>query len=79
MVTIPVNVLITTDESERLPEIVKNLEALGLHVVRQMEHIGVVQGQIPSGSVDTLRNVKGVANVELSKTFRIAPPDSEVQ
>jgi hypothetical protein len=79
MATTSVNVLITTDESENLPEIIKNLEALGLQVVRKMDSIGVVQGAIPSERVDTLRNVKGVANVELSKAVRIAPPDSEVQ
>ena len=79
MATAPASVLITTDETQALPEIIKNLEALGFHIIRKMEQTGIVQGEIPLSRIDTLRNVKGVAKVELSRRVHVSPPDSEIQ
>jgi len=76
-----VDLLISVDDEHlsRFSEVVKSIEGAGMDVDQQMEEIGVVTGSIEPEKVDPISDVEGVAHVEQSRTFHIAPPDSDVQ
>jgi hypothetical protein len=76
-----VDLVISVDDEHmsRFSEVVKRCEAVGMDVDQQMEEIGVVTGSIEPEKVNPLSDVEGVSHVEQSRTFQIAPPDSDVQ
>ena len=63
----------------RFPEVVRACKQAGMKVEEQMEAIGVISGEIDAAKLDDLRRVRGVAHVEEERSFRIAPPESDVQ
>jgi hypothetical protein len=44
-----------------------------------MANLGMVTGSIDSAKVDSLRKVKGVAEIEEQRDVQLPPPDSPVQ
>ncbi len=72
-------VSIADQELPHFRELVARIKSLGLEVDQELESVGVVTGAIDQEKIQDLKKLKGVANVEESRTFRIAPPESEVQ
>lgn len=64
---------------DRWLEVVSNLQAAGMQVEQQMVAIGVITGSIDSNSIHTITQIAGVAAVEQSETYQIAPPHSDIQ
>ncbi|HET6893418.1 MAG TPA: hypothetical protein VFH31_20135 [Pyrinomonadaceae bacterium] len=58
---------------------VKGVEKAGLKVKGKHKDIGVVTGAIDKDKVESLRKVKGVAQVEEEREIQLPPPESDIQ
>lgn len=76
-----VNLLISVDDNhmDRIPEVVQNLQSVGLKVEQSMEQLGIVTGSCDSVKLEALSQVEGVSHVELSQEYQLAPPDADIQ
>jgi hypothetical protein len=76
-----VDVVVSVDEGrlDDFSKIVKAMRGAGLKVGEEMAAIGVVAGSVEAKALPKLRQVDGVAQVEPSRSYGIAPPHSEVQ
>jgi hypothetical protein len=76
-----VNLLISVDDNymDKIPEVVKKLKSVGLNVEQSMQEVGIVTGSCDSAKVQALSQVEGVLNVEPSRDYQLAPPDSDIQ
>ena len=63
----------------KFADVVKRVKKAGLKVSEQLADSGVLTGTIGANKVDELRKVQGVASVEISREYQLAPPDSSVQ
>src|SRR5262249_41820664 len=79
MAKLSVTVSIKDEHLSRFPEVVEGMKKTGFEVDKQLESLGVVTGKIDSDRVHELRALKGIGNVEESRSFQIAPPESEIQ
>ena len=73
-----VNVSVADDYLDRFAMVVHRCKKAGLKVEQQLAHIGVLSGSIDANKLAELTQVEGVAAVEQSRTYQIAPPDSEI-
>lgn len=76
---VEVSVTVTDDGHTTLETVALRLRAAGLAVERELTTIGVITGQAEAARMESLRAVDGVADVELSRTFQLPPPDAPVQ
>ena len=76
-----IDVIVSVDESRlsEFPKIVQAMRGAGLKVEEEMAAVGVVAGSVESDALPKLRQVDGVAQVERSRSYNVAPPDSDVQ
>jgi hypothetical protein len=74
-----VNVSVADDYLDRFAMVVQRCQKAGLKVEQQLAQIGVMSGAIDSEKLADLERVEGVAAVEQSRTYQIAPPDSKIQ
>jgi hypothetical protein len=76
-----IDVIVSVDEGRlhEFPKIVKAMRGAGLKVGEEMAAVGVVAGSVESDALPKLRQVDGVAQVERSRSYNLAPPDSDVQ
>ena len=72
-------VSVADDHLDSFAEVVRRIKKAGLKVEQQLEAVGIVSGTIDSTKLAALDKVKGVAAVERSREFQIAPPESDVQ
>lgn len=72
-------VSVEAEEPAEISGIADQLAAAGLDVKNVHDAISVITGVCDESSVRTLSQVPGVLDVERQRTFRIAPPDSDVQ
>lgn len=79
MTNIQVLVLIRDEYQDRLPEVAERLQAAGLQIDQWLVEIGMITGSIAAEKMSSLTQIEGVANVESSQDYQIAPPDSEIQ
>ena len=78
---IQLSVLVGDDylPTAKFADVVKRVKKAGLKVRKQLADTGVLTGTIGANKVDGLRKVQGVASVEVSREYQLAPPDSPVQ
>jgi hypothetical protein len=76
-----IEVIVSVEESrlDDFSRIVKAMRGAGLKVEEEMAAVGVVAGSVESRALPKLRQVDGVAHVERSRSYNLAPPDSDVQ
>lgn len=76
-----INLSVSVDDAHlnQFSEVVKRCKDAGMEVREQMVTIGVISGSIDSSKIPALNNVEGVAHVEQSRDFQVAPPDNPVQ
>jgi hypothetical protein len=62
------------------PDVVaEQLRAAGVTVEQVLQAVGVITGTVPSEQIAALTDLPGVLAVEPEQTFRLPPPDSEIQ
>jgi hypothetical protein len=76
-----VALVISVDDAhlDRVPEVERRLREAGMHVDRSLPSIGAISGSAPAAIVHALRSTEGVADVEESREYQLAPPDSPIQ
>ncbi len=76
-----VSLLVTVDDQhgDRMSEVADRLRAAGLNVESVLESLGTITGSIEPEKVQLISNVEGVSHVETSRSFQLAPPESDVQ
>ncbi|UKO99138.1 ketohydroxyglutarate aldolase [Nostoc sp. UHCC 0870] len=76
-----VNLSIAVDEKyiDHIQEVAQNLESSGMNVGQLLENLGIITGSCDSEKVDALAQVEGVSHVELSREYKLPPPESDVQ
>lgn len=79
MSTVSLSVAVDDNYMNRMSEVVQKLEAAGMKVEQVMETLGIITGSCDSQKVEALSGVEGVTHVERSRSYQIAPPDSEIQ
>ncbi len=79
MTTEHLQISVADDYMDRFPEVVEDLKKAGLDVEQQLETLGVVSGSIDVEQRAKLDAVQGIAAVELSREYRLPPPDSDIQ
>jgi len=79
MSKVKLSVSIEDQHLDRLDEVVERVKHAGMSVDRVMGAIGVLTGSIEPEKLDSLRGVAGVSHVEASRSYSIAPPESDVQ
>lgn len=62
-----------------LPAVVAGLRRAGLVVDEVLEVIGAVTGSIDADATADLESVPGVASVERQRSYKLPPPDSDLQ
>jgi hypothetical protein len=77
----PVSVVVSVDDDhlDDIDKVVIDLRRAGLRVDDVLEAVGMVTGTVTGSAVAALESVPGVAEVELQRVQRVAPPDAEVQ
>jgi len=70
---------IQDEHLSKFPEVVDGMKKNGFEVDQELKSLGVVTGKIDSEKVHALRGLKGVGKVEESRSYQIAPPESEIQ
>jgi hypothetical protein len=77
----PVSVVVSVDDDhlDDIDKVVMDLRRVGLHVDNVLEPVGMVTGTVPGAALEALESVPGVAEVELQRVNRVAPPDAEIQ
>lgn len=68
-----IEVLVTINDADagKMAEIAKNCSAAGMSVEQQMSGVGMISGTIEKSNISKLRQIKGVADVEESKSLSI--------
>jgi hypothetical protein len=79
MSSVNVTVLVNDEFGDRFADVVGGLEKVGMKVDQQLRTIRVISGSVDSAKVGALKQVNGVASVEVSRSIQIAPPDSDLQ
>jgi hypothetical protein len=72
-------ILVADEYQERILEVMENLQSLGMQIDRFMEITGVITGVISTTQMELLKNVEGIAAIELAQDFQLTPPESDVQ
>jgi hypothetical protein len=76
-----VNIVVSVDDDhlERIDEVVGRLQAAGMQVEQVLHAVGVITGSVDDPHLAQLDAVIGVAAVEPQRTYRLPPPDADVQ
>lgn len=76
-----VNLSIAVDENhiDRILEVAQNLQSAGMNVEQVLEKLGIITGSSDSEKVESLSKIEGVSHVELSREYKLAPPESDLQ
>lgn len=74
-------VTVTVDDTHlrSIGTVARSLAASGMRVDKVLATVGVITGSVESGAESTLTEVPGVASVDPDRSYRVPPPDSEVQ
>jgi hypothetical protein len=74
-----VTVTVHDDQLAEIDQLADRLRAAGMRVDQVLSNIGVITGALPQEKRSAVREMPGVAAVEEETTFRISPPDADVQ
>jgi hypothetical protein len=74
-----VTVTVADSDLAEIEDVAQRLRDAGMTVDAVLGAVGIITGSVPDASIASLHAVPGVAAVEPQATFRIPPPDAEVQ
>lgn len=72
-------VSVDDDHLGQIDEVVGRLQAAGMRVEQVLHAVGVITGSVDNPALAQLDAVTGVAAVEPQRTYRLPPPDADVQ
>jgi hypothetical protein len=72
-------VTIAGDQVAGIDAVVQRLREAGMQVDQVLGALGIVTGSAPASNRPQIEAVPGVVSVEPEGSFRLPPPDSEVQ
>lgn len=66
------NIIVTISDQylENIQAVAAELESAGMKVEKVLRTVGIITGSIPSSTINTLSNVKGVVSVELDRPMQ---------
>ena len=79
MSKVNLTVSVADDHLNEFSDVVARCRNAGMNITQEMKSIGVISGSIEEAALGKLRQVNGVSQVELERSFQIAPPDNDVQ
>ncbi len=74
-----ITVTVADDHLGRADEVADRLRAAGMAVEQVLGTVGIITGSVSAASPASLEAVAGVASVEPETSFRIPPPEADVQ
>ena len=76
-----VDVVISVDSGSlsRIEDVAEELRTSGLSVKKIMPAIGTITGSVEETRMGKLRSVRGIVAVEVSREYRVPPPQSNIQ
>lgn len=76
-----VSICVSIDDAHlpQIQQVSEKLQASGMTVEQTLSSLGVIIGSIESDQVKNLAPIEGVQNVELQQSYKISPPNSDVQ
>jgi hypothetical protein len=74
-------VTVTVDEAHAgaIDEVAARLRDAGMDIDRVLGAIGVITGSVAASQIPLVEAAEGVASVEEQTSFKLPPPDAEVQ
>lgn len=79
MSKVQVSISIDDDHVNKISEIVKSLQSVGMDVEQTLPSIGIISGSVSSDQLNNLNGIEGVQHVESERSYKLAPPDSNIQ
>lgn len=81
MTTGPERVVVTVhdDQLAEIDELAERLRLAGMRVEQVLGEIGVITGSLPADRLTSAQRLPGVAAIERETSFRLPPPDEDVQ
>ena len=77
--TIEVTVSIAQAYLDKFAQVAQACTKAGLRITQKLEAIGILSGMINSTKLQALEQVEGVAAVEGTRSYQVAPPSSKIQ
>jgi hypothetical protein len=74
-----VTVTVRDDQVSHIDELAERLRVAGMQVDQVLPAVGVITGSVARSGRPSIEQVPGVAAVEDETSFRLAPPDADVQ
>ncbi len=74
-----ITVTIGDDQRADLDALVQRLCEAGMEVEQVLEEVGIVTGSVPESGRSRIEAVPGVISVEPETSYRLPPPESEIQ
>ncbi|WP_299575747.1 hypothetical protein [uncultured Williamsia sp.] len=74
-----VTITVDDDHLSALDEVVASVRAAGVHVTSVHTAIGIISGTVADDVRGPLAAIRGVASIEQTPRYTVAPPDSPIQ
>ncbi len=76
-----VQISVSVDDAHlsQIEQISRQLESSGMNVEQTLSSLGIISGSIQSEKLNSLYQVEGIKNVEPEQSYRLAPPNSDIQ
>jgi hypothetical protein len=72
-------ITVTVSADADAEAVAEQLRAAGMIVEQVLRAVGVITGSVPAERIAALAELPGVLAVEPEQTFRLPPPESEIQ
>ena len=74
-----VTVTVDEDHLARIDELADQLRVAGMQVEQVLPSVGAITGSVSTSQRQSVESMPGVAAVEDETSFKIAPPDADIQ
>ena len=79
MSEVKISVSVDDTHLSQIQQVSQQLQSSGMNVEQTLSSIGVISGSISNDRLNSLKQIKGVKNIEPQENYQLAPPDSDVQ
>lgn len=77
--TVQVQIAVEDAYMDDFDDIIKRGRELGLQVDQELPEVGVITGRMPADRIEDMAACKGVYAVERPRSFRVPPPEDDLQ